>query len=166
FPIGRSVYNALLVSLKQTMNNVLPGIPHVNLTVSYALSRFENTVGVGGGDQDFVNGAIDFNNPTRFFGPSSLDRRHQLSFGSIFELPKGAIVSFTGHFSSSLPQNLTPPQLCGSAEIFCSDVTGDGTVGDIAPGTNIGSFGRQIKAGDINGYISQYNSNNAGTLTP
>jgi hypothetical protein len=166
FPIGRSVYNALLVSLKQNVNNAFRGVPHMSLTVSYALSRFNNTVGVGGGDQDFVNGAIDFNNPTRFFGPSSLDRTHQFSFGTIFEFPKGAILSFTGHFSSSLPQNLTLPQLCGSAEIFCSDVTGDGTVGDIAPGTNIGSFGRKIKAQDINKYISQYNSTQAGQLTP
>src|SRR5262249_14294752 len=51
-------------------------------------------------------------------------------------------------------------------EIFRSDVTGDGTVDDLIPGTNIGAFGRDVKPGAINNLINQYNSNSAGQLTP
>ena len=166
FPVGRSVYNALQLSYKQDLASPLPWVNHLNLQAAYSLSRFENTVGIGGGDQDFVNTDLDFRNPTRFFGPSGLDRTSQFSIGTIFEVHRGPLISFTGHFSSALPQTLFLPQLCGSAEIFCSDSTGDGTVGDVLPGTNIGWFGRDIKAGDLNKTISSYNSSTAGTLTP
>ena len=166
FPIGRSVYSGLQLSLRHDKKDPIPFVKRLNTTVSYALSRYKNTVGNPNGDQDFVNTAVDNRNPTSFFGPSALDRTSQLSFGTILEFPKALQVSFVGHFSSGLPRTLTLPQGCGAAEIFCTDVTGDGTVGDLLPGTNIGAFGRGLSAGDINGAISNYNSTQAGTLTP
>ena len=45
-------------------------------------------------------------------------------------------------------------------------MTGDGTVGDPVPGSQVGSFGRDIKAGNLNQFISNYNSKLAGQLTP
>jgi len=36
----------------------------------------------------------------------------------------------------------------------------------ILPGTNLGSFGRSIKVGDLNKVISNFNTNVAGGLTP
>ncbi len=68
FPIGRSVYNGLLVELKSNLNHPMPGVKRMNLIVSYTLSRFNSMVA----DQDFVNNAHDFNNPLHFFGPSAL----------------------------------------------------------------------------------------------
>lgn len=67
----------------------------------------------------------------------------------------------------------TPPSNTGA--IFTSDLTGDGTFagdtrgvqGDILPGTNIGSFGRDVSAGNLNTLIANYNNSIAGTtLTP
>ena len=83
FPIGRSVYNGLLVELKSNLNHPMPGVKRMNLIASYTLSRFDSMVQ----DQDFVNNAIDFNNPLHFFGPSALDRTHQVSVGGVMDLP-------------------------------------------------------------------------------
>ena len=75
FPTGRSTYDALLVSLKANLGNPVRGMKHLNLIASYTLSRFDSQAQ----DQDFVNNAADFNNPQMFFGPSGLDRTHQVS---------------------------------------------------------------------------------------
>jgi hypothetical protein len=158
------VYNALQLSLRQDLQHPLPGIPHINLVVSYALSRYESE-GVASNDVDFSGGALDSNDPLRFFGPATLDRTHQLSFGGIFDLPAHFRFSTTAHFDSALPQTLTLPTV-GIADIFRNDLTGDGTTGDPLPGTNVGSFGRGVSAGSLNTVINGFNSNVAGTLTP
>lgn len=161
-PIGRSVYNGLLVSVKSNLTNPLPGMKRLNLIASYTLSRFESLAQ----DQDFVNNAIDFNNPLKFFGPSGLDRTHQVSVGAVMDLPAATRLALTTHWDTASPLNLTLPQAGTPGEIFRTDVTGDGTVGDIVPGSNVGAFGRSIKAGDLNNFINSYNSNSAGKLTP
>jgi len=51
-------------------------------------------------------------------------------------------------------------------QIFRSDLTGDGTTGDVLPGTNVGSFGRSVTPSNINKYIDAYNSKYAGNPTP
>ncbi len=51
-------------------------------------------------------------------------------------------------------------------EIFRTDVTGDGTTGDIVPGTNVGCLLPQPHPGNINQFINNYNTTQAGTLTP
>jgi len=162
FPNGRSVYNGLLVSLKQRRTNLLKFVPGATLQVSYALSRFSSMAG----DQDFINNATDFANPNRFFGPASFDRTHQFSFGTVFTLPKGLQVSFIGHFDSPLPTTLFMEDLARPGEIFHTDVTGDGTTGDILPGQNIGSFMRGVSPSGLNGVITAYNGSQAGKITP
>src|SRR5581483_5958435 len=90
FPIGRSVYNGLQMKLSQNVANPVRGIKSVNFQVAYSLSRFENSgaAAVTGQaadfDQDFVIQAADNVNPNRYFGPSLLDRTHQISFGGFF----------------------------------------------------------------------------------
>ena len=102
FPIGRSVYTGLETKLVQRVANLPGGLKNGSFQVSYALSRFNSMTG----DQDFVNSSFDFRNPTHYFGPSSLDRTHQLSFGGSFELPHGPKLSFVSHFFSPLANNL------------------------------------------------------------
>jgi len=162
FPIGRSVYNGLLMEVKSNLRNPLPGMRMLNLTASYSLARFDSTVA----DQDFVNNAVDFNNPLKFYGPAGLDRTHIVSVGAVMDFPAATRLALTAHYSSAAPLTLFLPQAGAPGEIFRTDVTGDGTVGDVVPGSNIGSFGRNIKAGDINNFISSYNSKAAGQLTP
>ena len=162
FPIGHSVYNGLLVSVKSHLSDPFRGVKHLNLIASYALSRFKSEAQ----DQDFVNNAIDFSNPLKFYGPSGLDRTHQVSVGTVMDLPMATRFALTTHWNSAAPLNLTLPQSGNPGEIFLSDVTGDGTVGDIVPGSNVGAFGRSIKASNLNNFINSYNSAAAGKLTP
>jgi hypothetical protein len=161
-PIGRSTYDGLLVSLKSSLSNPLPGMKRLGLIASYSLSRFDSLAQ----DQDFVNNAIDFNNPTKFFGPSGLDRTHQVSVGAVMDLPLATRLAMTTHWDTASPLTLTLPQSGNPGEIFLSDVTGDGTIGDVIPGSQVGSFGRGIKASNLNTFINSYNSNSAGQLTP
>jgi hypothetical protein len=176
-PIGRSVYNALQVKLLQRADHLAPGLEHLNLQVSYTLSRYvspggsnpslSNPTNLAAYDQDFLNAALDNRSPLGFTGPSTLDRTHQLSIGAIADLPHAFRVSLVSHIFSALPMTLLVPNTgLGPGEIFRTDFTGDGTVQDLLPGTAVGSFGRGISAGSLNSVIQQYNSNVAGTLTP
>ena len=62
-PVGRSVYNGLQVKWTENVKQPMRGIRGLNLQVSYALSRFENSGGGANpgssitavrGDQDFI----------------------------------------------------------------------------------------------------------------
>ena len=165
FPIGRSVYNGLQIKLTQAIRNPVPAIRALNFQLAYSLSRFENS---GAQDQDIANSeALDNNNPNRYFGPSGLDRTHQVSFGGFVELPGSFRLSMMSHFYSPLSTTLFVPTTdLGPGEIFRTDFTGDGTVGDPLPGTIFGNFDRGINASNINRMLSKYNNTTAVNLTP
>jgi len=163
FPIGRSVYTGLQTKLVQKMNSPLPGTRQATFQISYALSRFNSMTQ----DQDFVNNSFDFRNPTNYFGPSSLDRMHQISFGGSFELLRGPRLSFVSHFFSPLANNLAASYQFRSGENFFTDYLGDGAAGiHILPGQQLGSWGRDVTASNINSVISKYNGSVAGTILP
>ena len=171
YPAGRSVYNALQTEYKQQVHNPFRGVTGMNLQIAYTLSRYE---GNGGDDQNFSAGAYDFRNPTGFFGPTSLDATHQFKFGATFDIAhRGPRLSFIGGFRSAHPSNLflnSPGQFSGTAEIFRTDLTGDGTVGDLINAAGgkgkPGTFMRDVSPGSLASVISNFNSNVAGTLTP
>jgi len=118
-PVGRSVYNGLQTKLTGNVQHPFRGVRALNFQVSYALSRFENAGGSSGpgsvaatavsADQDFGVGALDNASPNRYFGPSVLDRTHQLSFGGYADLPRGFQVSVISHFWSPLSTSLVVP---------------------------------------------------------
>jgi hypothetical protein len=176
-PVGRSVYNGLQAKLTGNLQHPFPGIHALNFQVSYALSRFQNDGGAGGpsgsaatavlADQDFGTQALDYAKPNRYFGPSVLDRTHQLSFGGYADLPRGFQLSLIAHFWSPLSTSLVVPNTnLGPGEIFRTDFTGDGTVQDLVPGTHWGNFGRGIDASNINKVITNYNNTYANQGTP
>jgi hypothetical protein len=173
--IGRSVYNALQVKVTENVAHPFVGVRGLNVQVSYALSRFENSGGTFGNgpvnalasDQDGGTYALDNANPNRYFGPSVLDRTHQLSFGGYADLPGGLQLSLISHFWSPLSTSLVVPNTnLGYGEIFRTDFTGDGTVQDPIPGTHVGSFDRGINASNINRVLTNYDNTVALLLTP
>jgi hypothetical protein len=161
-PVGRSVYNALQVSLRSTLQHPIRGLNSADLQVSYALSRFDSM----SRDQDFLTVPFDQANIGRYFGPTALDRTHQFSFGAVLDFPTALQVSLISHIYTALPATMTIPAVGTGGEIFQTDLTGDGTTSDPPPGTNIGSFGRGVSAQSINNIIDSYNSTAAGHLTP
>jgi hypothetical protein len=172
FPIGRSVYNGLQMSLRQDVTNPVRGIKHMNLQVSYSLSRYVATAR----DNDFSTAATDFVNPTHYIGPNALDRTHQISFGGYMDLPAGFQLGFTSHFDSPLADNVTLPVTGLPGGIFQTDITGDGTgdgaqfnnrgIGDLLPGTNVGGFGRSFGVNGLNKLINNFNTTMVGQPTP
>ena len=101
------------------------------------------------------------------FGPSALDRRHQVSFAGFINLPKRFQWGITGHFDSPLSSTLTVPNTgSGAGEIFRTDFAGDGTTQDPIPGTHVGNFDRGIDASGLDRTISRYNTTVAGLPTP
>jgi len=170
--IGRSVYNGLQVKLTQSVEYRNRAVRAASFQIAYALSRFENAgsscpCGPSGQDQNFGNLALDYANPNRYFGPSTLDRTQQLSFGGWVDLPRGFQLGAIGHFWSPLSSTMWVPNTnLGRGEIFRTDFTGDGTVQDPLPGTRAGNFDRGIDASNINQVITNYNNTFANQPTP
>jgi hypothetical protein len=175
YPIGRSVYNGLDFKLVDNVKNPVRGVKYLNFQFAYALSRFTNcgaalstSVGTSpaAADQDFVNPTIDNNKPCGFSGPSSLDRTHQFSFGGYADLPLHLRLGTIFHFDSPLAAGLAVPVVGAGGEIFATDFTGDGTVGDPVPGTKQGAFMRSVSVGGLTNLINNYNNTVANNPTP
>jgi hypothetical protein len=177
FPIGRSLYSGIQLSLRTQITNPIRGVRGGTVQFSYSHSSFRSNVAGGLGDQDLVPLAADFNHPTAFFGSASQDRKNQFSLASMLDLPYGARLGLIAQFASPLPQTLFLPASGGvGGEIYRTDVTGDGAFGgqslngasaygDILPGTNIGAFGRAVRAKDLNTIIGNYDTNFSDQLT-
>ncbi len=165
-PIGRSGYDALQVVFREQTSHPIRGIERSNLQVSYNLSRIVSS-NFGGSDQFFSNASWDNDNPNQYMGRASLDRKHQVSFGGSFLTKYGPEIGIIGHFYSALPQSLTLDNTASATgNIFQSDLTGDGTTGDLAPGTLPGDYMHRVKPGQLGQYINNFNQTYAGQLTP
>jgi hypothetical protein len=172
-PLGRSVYGGLQMSYKQHIGARVPGLASMDLIASYTLSKF---AGTGGSDQNFSPLAFDFRNPTAFSGPTLLDRRNQIKFGFDAQVVKwGPRFSVIGNFGSPVPTTLTLLSAGGTTQaggIFETDLTGDGTVGDLFPVSNgktvgqPGQYDRSVGAAGLQNAINSWNNTQANSATP
>lgn len=174
-PVGRSVYRAFQMKLTHTVESPFAGAKVLNFQVAYALSRLQssgsgvapdNPATAASGDQDFITPALDNVNVDRYFGPSTLDRTHQVSFAGFIDLRGGFRLGILGHLASPLSTTLLVPNTGTAGQIFQTDFTGDGTTQDPIPGTHFGNFDRGVDASSINNRISAYNASVAGEPTP
>ena len=162
-PVGRSVYNGLDVVLRSDIKSPVKFVRHINTQISYSLSKYVGQAS----DGDFVNNSVDFDNPGKYIGPTGLDRTHQFSAGVVMDLPGGIRANFITHYYTALPQTLTFFAPGNLEDIFQYDTNGDGQTG-IAPipGSNFGSFGRDINAGNLNAFLQKYSDKYGNQLTP
>jgi len=180
---GRSVYNAFDIKLTQNVSHPFSGIKYANFQFAYTLSRFQNSGSATGAgtvasaDQDFINASLDNRNPLRFTGDASLDRTHQFNIGGYVDLPAGFRLGMINHFWSPLAALPSISVTAAPGEIFQTDFTGDGTVGDPLPlgvnadGSfklaNVGAFSRSIGARGLTNAINNYNIAISGqAITP
>jgi Carboxypeptidase regulatory-like domain len=160
-PVGVSRYQALQAQLTGKLGSIGP-FRNVTTNFSYALSRFKSSAV----DQDFLSASINNDVPTQYYGPAGEDRLHQLGVSMIMDLPAHFRLATTSYFRSNGPSNVFLSANGTAADIFTSDLNGDGTVGDPLPGTNRGSFDRDFGVSGLNKLIGKYNASVAGTLTP
>jgi hypothetical protein len=173
FPGGRSKYTAVQLAYTGASGlNPLRRVQRFDVALVYTLSKYRTNVAEpdgSGGDYSRMNVAEDYNHPRAgYWGASGLDRTHQLIFTPTAELAYGIKVSMIAHVASPLPLSAFVPQQDGggvAGEIFHSDITGDGTVGDLLPATIIGSTGR-YSSHTLTKNIKFYDLNYAGQLTP
>jgi hypothetical protein len=168
-PIGRSGYDALQMVLQEQKSHPVPGIVSSNLQVSYSFSRIvSSTAGTSPTDQFFAGaGPYNNDNPNEYMGRTPLDHSNELSFGGSLAIKYGVQVGMIGHFFSAPATSLTLDDTAGTtAQIFQTDVDGDGTIGDLVPGTNPGYYEHQIKGANLNTLINNYNTTHAGQPTP
>ncbi len=173
FPSGKSEYQGVQLSLK-TSSAVNPArrVRRFDASLDYSFSRYRTNIAEpdgSGGDYSILTVAQDYNRPhLRHYGSSGLDRTHQLAFTSTADLPYRLRLSMIAHLASPLPLSVYIPQQDGggvAGEIFRSDVTGDGTVGDLLPNTSIGSTGK-YSTSTLNKVIASYDGTFGGKLTP
>ncbi|MGA7158901.1 MAG: carboxypeptidase regulatory-like domain-containing protein [Acidobacteriaceae bacterium] len=169
-PIGQSGYDALQVVLQEQKAHPMRGIVSSNFQISYTLSRSVNDQAGSSTEDQFFAGASawDYNDPSYYLGRSTLDHSNELSFGGSAGIKYGLNVAVVGHFYSAPATSLTldDTEFGGQGEIFRTDVTGDGSFGDLLPGTLPGSYEHTVKGAKLNQVISNYNSTAAGQATP
>jgi hypothetical protein len=171
FPTGRTKYVGVHAMFRTSGDRLVRGIRHWDLAVSYTYSKYESNVAAAdgsGGDFSLLSRAEDYINPhVGHFGSSGLDRRNMFTFAPTLDLPRGPRLSIITQLASPLELSARLPQLDGggvAGEIFRTDATGDGTVGDLLPGTAVGGLGG-YSGSDLSKAIAFYNKNYAGRPT-
>ncbi|MGH9647656.1 MAG: hypothetical protein ACRD4E_12670, partial [Bryobacteraceae bacterium] len=173
FPSGRSQYQAIHATYHTSSGaNPMKRVQRIDLALSYTLSRYRSNVAEpngSGGDYSTLTVAQDYNRPhLGHFHSSGLDRTHQIAFTPTIETPHGLQISTVMLFASPLPDTVYAPQVNGGGvpgEIFHTDLSGDGTVGDMLVGTYMGTTGK-YSSDKINKAIAYYDYNVAGQITP
>jgi hypothetical protein len=144
-------------------------IKGVTYTVGYAFSRNTSTSGVA--RPEFIANTTNNRDYNADYGPSGLDRKHNLTVSVSNDMIGGFRLDQIYRFATHPPQSLFIPNNRGASGIFTSDFNGDGggnpPRGDVLPGTRIGDFGRRIDSiAELNSVLARYNSDFAGRITP
>jgi hypothetical protein len=88
-------------------------------------------------------------------GPYSADLTHILNVAAVVQLPRGFELGMNESYISAPPL---------SAFVGGADFNGDGTTGDLLPGTTANAFGRGMGRADLERLVVQFNATYAGTM--
>ena len=141
---GRARYVGLLVRLDKRLS------ARSQLLAAYALGRYSGTNGTGAGT-GFSN-----DDRTRNDGPLPNDGRHTLNVSGTFDLPAGMQIAVNASAASALPF---------SAYVAGIDFDGDGTTGDLLPGTTVNQFRGSSGKDELVQLIATYNQQRAHRTT-
>src|SRR5439155_26354168 len=97
---------------------------------------------------------------------TAVDRTHQFSDGTTLDFAKPLRVALIGHVYSPLSQSMVILDNFRLGDIFNTDFNGDGTTGDLVPGTNVGAYGRHLNAHNLTDFLQNYNNTISGTILP
>jgi hypothetical protein len=146
---SRQTYKGLLVRADKRFSH------RFQFLGSYAYSSNTGTAGTGGGV------GLDMDNWLRNPGPLATDFTHILNLGGVVQFPARFEVSFNFSYSSAPPLSATVGT--GSTGI---DFNGDGTFGDLLPGTTVNAFNRGLGRSDLIRLVNEFNQTYAGTTDP
>jgi hypothetical protein len=142
--IGRATYQGLLLRVDKRFSH------RWQFLGSYAYSTNAGTNGPS------PTAGIGFNNdaPLSNYGPLDRDIRHILSLSGLVQLPRQF------QLGVSVTYNSKPPF---SAYFGSLDLDGDGTTGDLLPGTKVNQFNRGLGKEDLRRLVDEFNGKYANT---
>jgi hypothetical protein len=135
----RFTYRGLLVRVEKRLSKSL------QLLSSYAYSSNTGT-NTGNG--------FDLDNWLGNRGPAASDVTHILNVSGVLRLPRQFDLGFNFSYSSAPPF---------SAYVGGIDFNGDGTTGDLLPGTTVNAFNRGMSDRDLERLVNAFNEIHAGT---
>ncbi len=136
--IGGATYRGLLIRADKRFSHGF------QFLASYAYST-----NVG----DNFDPGFNNDNPLGNRGPRDRDFRHILSLSGIVQLPKSFRAGFFLSYLSKPPFSVFLGDL---------DMNGDGTTGDLLPGTKVNQFNRGLGKSDLRRLVNEFNDTYAG----
>jgi hypothetical protein len=140
---SRQTYKGLLVRIDKRFSH------GYQVLGSYAYSSNTGTPGTAGG------AGFDLDNWLQNPGPLSTDYTHIANLAGVVQLPQRFELGLNFSYSSAAPFNAT---------VSAIDFNGDGTTGDLLPGTTVGVFNRGLGRADLARLVGQFNQTYAGTI--
>ncbi len=133
------------------------------MLASYARSRNVGTPGSGVSNPyaSFSTAGFNLDNWHQKPGPLPTDYTHIANLAGVVQLPRRFELGLNFFYSS--PPPFSPTVGAGSTGI---DFNGDGTFGDLLPGTTVGQFNRGFGRADLARLLNQFNQTYAQTNDP
>ena len=131
---GRATYKGLLLRANKRFSHGF------QVLASYAYSSNTGT--------DHDNG-FNLDNWLQNRGPLPNDRTHILNLAAVMQLPLRFELGLNFSYSSAPPF---------SAYVGQNDFNGDGTTGDLLPGTTVNAFNRSMGRADLEQLVAQFNA--------
>ena len=135
----RATYKGLLLRAEKRLSRGF------QVLVSYASSSNTGTS---------MSNGFNLDNWLQNTGPLSTDFTHVANLAAAAPLPRRFELALNFSYSS------TPPF---TAFLGPNDFNGDGTTGDLLPGTTMNAFGRGMNRADLERLVAQFNASYAGT---
>jgi len=150
-PTSDQAYKGLLVRADKRFSH------RYQVLGSWAWSRNTGTPGTGASNPNaaFAPTGLDLDQWHQPLRPLILDFTHIVNLAGVVQLPQQVELGLNFSFASAPPF---------SPIVGAIDFNGDGTTGDLLPGTVLGQFNRGLGKSDLVLLVNQFNQTYAGTF--